>query len=214
MGQTSTPSIKPIPSLQRPMLSPVSSPVCVHDTPSCKKMESEIFSMGNGTRCLTLLHNHKYQSSDRYINTDYIAASVLKGLTVRNVVISYDIACKWSIHFLERMSDNHPDLDVKDLELTYLVPKFHLPSHGTSCQTDYSFNYAKGVGRTHGETVEQGWANVNAAALSTREMGPGAHHLTLNNIWGGWNWKKTLGMGSYFSCAPPPPSFTTDTPLR
>ena len=123
--------------------------------------------MGNGMHCLTLLHNHKYQSSDRYINTDYIAASVLKGLAVRNIIISYDITCKWSIHFLERMSNNHPDLDVKDLELTYLVPKFHLPSHGTSCHTDYSFNYAKGVGRTHSETVEQGWANVNAATLST-----------------------------------------------
>ena len=125
-------------------------------------------------------------------------ASVLKGVAVRQVIISYDIACKWSIHHLERFSDNHPDLSVKDFDFSYLVPKFHLPAHSESCQTGYSFNYAKGVGRTHGETVEQGWANINLAALSTREMGPGARHLTLDDIWGGWNWRKILGMGNHF----------------
>ena len=43
--------------------------------------------------------------------------------------------------------------------------------------------------------MEQEWAHINLAALSTREMGPGAHHLTLDDNWNGWNWKKTLGMG-------------------
>ena len=100
------------------------------------------------------------------------------------------------------MSDNHPDLDIKHLRFSYLVPKFHLPGHGSSCQTDYSFNYAKGVGRTHGETVEQGWANINLAALSTREMGPGARHLALDDWWSGWNWKKVLGMGNVFIFGP------------
>ena len=156
--------------------------------------------MGNGARHLALLDNYKSQPLHRYINTDYVVASVMKELAVHKVIISYDIACKWSIHHLERISDNHPDLNVDDLEISYLVPKFHLPAHGTSCQTDYSFNYAKGVGRTHGETVEQGWANVNLAALSTREMGPGARHLALDDIWSGWNWNKILGMGNCFSC--------------
>lgn len=36
---------------------------------------------------------------------------------------------------------------------------------------------------------------MNLAALSTREMGPGARHLALDDIWSGWNWKKTLNMG-------------------
>ena len=136
--------------------------------------------------------------SHRYINTDYVVASVLKGLAIRDVIISYDITCKWSIHHSQRISDSHPDLNVKNLQLSYLIPKFHLPAHGKSCQTAYSFNYAKGVGRTHGETVEQGWANTNPAALSTREMGPGARHLVLDDSWSGWNWKKILGMGITF----------------
>ena len=127
---------------------------------------------------------------------------MLKDVTVTNVVISYDIACKWSIHHLERFSKNHPHLDVNALQFSYLIPKFHLPGHGTSCQTKYSFNFAKGVGRTHGETVEQEWAHINPAALSTREMGPGARHLALDDSWNWWNWKKVLGMGTLVFVSP------------
>ena len=77
------------------------------------------------------------------------------------------------------------------------MPKFHLPAHGPTCQVRYSFNYTHGVGRTHGETVEQEWAYINLAALSTREMGPGARHSALDDSWGGWNWRKTLGLGEH-----------------
>ena len=53
------------------------------------------------------------------------------------------------------------------------------------------------MGRTHGETVEQEWAYINLAALSTREMGPGARHTTLDDNWGGWNWNKIMGLGEH-----------------
>jgi len=139
-------------------------------------------------------------------------------VTVQRVTISYDIACKWSINHLKRFSENHPDLDVGKFKFSYYVPKFHLPGHGAPCQTNYSFNYARGVGRTHGETVEQEWAHINLAALSTREMGPGARHLTLDDNWGGWNWKKTLGMGTMGSLKLVPvndePRFPGDLLLR
>ena len=120
---------------------------------------------------------------------------MLQNTVVRSVVISYDIACKWSIYHLERFSENYPDLNINDFQFSYLIPKFHLPGHGTPCQTEYSFNFSKGVGRTHGETIEQEWAHINLTALSTREMGPGARHLTLDDSWGWWNWRKILGMG-------------------
>ena len=53
------------------------------------------------------------------------------------------------------------------------------------------------MGRTHSETVEQEWAYINLAALSTREMGPGARHTALDDNWGGWNWRKILGFGKH-----------------
>jgi hypothetical protein len=40
---------------------------------------------------------------------------------------------------------------------------------------------------------------MNLAALSTREMGPGARHLALDDYWSGWNWKKILNMGKFLS---------------
>lgn len=48
---------------------------------------------------------------------------------------------------------------------------------------------------------------MNLAALSTREMGPGARHMSLDDTWGGWNWKKILGMGeTLFACLSVPRS--------
>jgi hypothetical protein len=80
-------------------------------------------------------------------------------------------------------------------EIVFLIPKFHLPSHGRSCQTKYSFNFVRFVGRTHGETVEQEWSHINGAVLMTREMGSGARHAALDDHWGGWNWMKLIGLG-------------------
>jgi len=131
----------------------------------------------------------------RYINTDYVVASYLQRCQVRDVKISYDIACKWSINLHSRFDMRHEDVDLSKFAITHLVPKFHLPAHGVKCHAQYSFNYTCGVGRTHGETVEQEWAYINLAALSTREMGPGARHSALDDSWGGWNWKKLLGFG-------------------
>ena len=133
----------------------------------------------------------------RYINTDYIVASYLRHCQVRNIKISYDIACKWSINLLNRFETQHEDVNLSKFSIMHLVPKFHLPAHGAKCQAQYLFNYTCGMGRTHGETVEQEWAYINLAALSTQEMGPGARHSALDNSWGGWNWKKLLGLGVY-----------------
>lgn len=131
-------------------------------------------------------------------------AEYLKRCGVRDIKISYDIACKWSINLHKRFRSSHEDVDLSNFSVTSLVPKFHLPAHGSACQVRYSFNYTPGVGRTHGETVEQEWAYINLAALSTREMGPGARHAALDDSWGGWNWRKTLGLGEHdvFSYAP------------
>ncbi|KAG1726203.1 hypothetical protein EDB19DRAFT_1914716 [Suillus lakei] len=87
----------------------------------------------------------------------------------------------------------HLDHDTKTI--TFLVPKFHLPAHILSCQTTYTFNFIKGVGRTGGEAPERGWADINPIATSTCEMGPGSRRDTLDNHFNDWNWKKVCLMG-------------------
>jgi hypothetical protein len=82
------------------------------------------------------------------------------------------------------------------VNIRYLVPKFHLPAHVVACHTWYTFNYMKGMGQTDGEAPEHSWAEVNPLAPSTKEMGPGSQHDTLDAHFGDYNWRKFVGMGT------------------
>ncbi|KAN0088024.1 hypothetical protein V8E55_006645 [Tylopilus felleus] len=48
----------------------------------------------------------------------------------------------------------------------------------------------------HGEAPERGWANINPAASSTKEMGPGARQDILDDHFCHWNWKKVTSLYS------------------
>jgi hypothetical protein len=124
---------------------------------------------------------------------DYLFFSTLqhsKDVVMLNV--SYNIACQWSKNIWDHMATYPCQMHVErgTKEFVFLVPKFHLPTHVTFCQVMYSHNLIKGVGHTDGEAPECGWANINPVATSTRKMGPGSHHDTLNDHFGDFNWKK------------------------
>jgi hypothetical protein len=88
-------------------------------------------------------------------------------------------------------------IDYVNKTITFLVPKFHLPAHVSKCQTAYSFNLTRGVGRTDGEAPERGWADINRVAASTKEMGPASRRDTLDDHFGDWNHQKIIGLGEY-----------------
>ena len=129
---------------------------------------------------------------------DYAFASALRHSDATLLKVSYDIACQWHKKLYQRMDNMPPtlQLNLRDRDVTFLVPKFHLPAHIASCQWSYSFNWTKGVGRTDGEEPERGWANLNPAASSTKDMGPGHRRDTLDDYFGDWNWKKIIKLGS------------------
>ncbi|KAF9777722.1 hypothetical protein BJ322DRAFT_1015452 [Thelephora terrestris] len=137
------------------------------------------------------------QKGERFVNMDYIFLSTMKDEKIKKVKVSYDIACRWSIKLFQRIQGYSDELHIPEdkFALEFFIPKFHLPAHGSSCHTRYSFNYRPGVGRTHGENIESGWAHTNPASISTREMGAGARHSALDGHWGGWNWRKIVGFG-------------------
>ncbi|KAJ3513190.1 hypothetical protein NLJ89_g3087 [Agrocybe chaxingu] len=116
------------------------------------------------------------QKGERYVNMDYFVLSSLENCKLLRIVVSYDIACQWSKNLSLRCSLYPPNIlsTRKDLELVYLVPKFHLPAHVQHCQENYSFNFIPRVARTDGESPERGWAAANSVTNSTREMGPGS----------------------------------------
>ncbi|KAF8429324.1 hypothetical protein L210DRAFT_3418879 [Boletus edulis BED1] len=138
------------------------------------------------------------QKGEKYVNMDYLVFSALRSFAPLQVLkVSYDIACQWHKHLWERMK-RVPDMwhiDQTSKDITFLVPKFHLPAHITECQWLFSFNLVRGVGRTDGETPERAWASINPAASSTKEMGPGSQWDVIDDHFGDWNWKKLVTLG-------------------
>jgi hypothetical protein len=136
---------------------------------------------------------------DRYCNVDFVFWCTMQDEEYLSVVISYDISCQWSRNFWKRMEALNPDWKFRftDTGVRFLVPKFHLRAHQPECHTDYNFDYAPGCGETHGETIEEGWAQSNKAAAQTKEMGPGTRAQTLDDIFGFHNFRNILYLGVY-----------------
>ncbi|KAI0037488.1 hypothetical protein FA95DRAFT_1459080, partial [Auriscalpium vulgare] len=123
-----------------------------------------------------------------------LSALALSAPNIKTLYISYDIACSFSKNFATRMLryPKHLRINPDLLWLKWAVPKFHLIAHGPMWQTKYSYNNMHGVGCTHGEGIEGGWAEVNGFALSTREMTGPARQENLDDALGAINWRKTI----------------------
>lgn len=130
---------------------------------------------------------------------------------VLDFVVAYDIACKYSVKFWDRVTQ-HPDgkplLDpaakalFNDCERTlkWLIGKFHLGGHQEECSKKYSFNYNVNVGRMSGELVETIWSDFDWLKFITREMGIGVRQEMLSDGMNGWNWQKIILMGASSVC--------------
>lgn len=140
-----------------------------------------------------------------------VATAIEAGLErgILDFIFSYDIACKYSIHFWERikvaLGDKPPLFSPTSSEafesgvaaMTWLIGKFHLGGHKEECSKTYSFNYNSLVGRMSGELVETIWAAFNWLKYQTREMGPGTRIETLSDAMNHWNWLKIIKIGEH-----------------
>ncbi|KAF9003816.1 hypothetical protein BDZ89DRAFT_913088, partial [Hymenopellis radicata] len=111
-----------------------------------------------------------------------------------NVVFTYDIACQWNVNFFQRCQAMSilPSVHFDPKRIRFYVPKFHLWAHQPVCHAPYSLNFAPGVGRTHGETIEENWSQSNRAAAQTKAMGPGARQDTLDDVFGAHNFNAAM----------------------
>ncbi|KAF7796504.1 hypothetical protein EIP86_007682 [Pleurotus ostreatoroseus] len=138
------------------------------------------------------------QKGERYCNMDYIFLSALShvGRRLRKVA-SYDITCQWIVHLLECMREfpAHLHIHVPDGEIRYVIPKYHFRAHREENHNKFSLNLLPGVGRTDGEEIERNWSRHDGTAGSTREMGPGSRHDTLEDHFGFANWQKFVKIG-------------------
>ncbi|KIM81001.1 hypothetical protein PILCRDRAFT_9047 [Piloderma croceum F 1598] len=143
------------------------------------------------------------QKGERYANMDYIFFSAIVGVTLLAITISYDIVCQWKINLAQRMSlllkrltDQNPDLPPIEERLRFSLPVWHANAHERDCQVSNSLRYQQGMAHTDGEGIEHGWSHINGQSSSTKEMGPGARHNTLDDHFGYHNWQWNIGLGN------------------
>lgn len=127
-------------------------------------------------------------------------AAYILGITF--FLFSYDVVCKWHINFWTRLKlgskTNWYDVLKDSMQYQFLVPKFHLGSHKEECADRFSFNYADGVGRMHGELVETIWAGLNWLQYSTQEMSAGHRREVITEAMNYWNWGKVIRTGMFY----------------
>lgn len=172
----------------------------VHVMNLCAPKGWVICKRANGEILINLWVLFTYvQRATSFCNMDFIFFSTIIPLLLLNVVISYDIACQWKINLLDRMTklpeNMHIPVAVATTSFMFGIPKFHASAHDDGCSIPHSLNLMPGVGRTDGEGVERNWSEMNRVANSTKEMGPGARHDTLDDHFGHHNWRKFVGLG-------------------
>ncbi|KAK0490084.1 hypothetical protein EDD18DRAFT_1465849 [Armillaria luteobubalina] len=142
------------------------------------------------------------QKGEAYLNMDYAVLSTLQCNTPQQLVISYDIACQWTVNLWNRIAIYGPGMAPPQCpeNVIGLVPKFHLPAHIFQCQQNFSFNWTPHVGRTDGKAPERGWTRSNLVASSTKEMTAGSRRDTLDDHWGDHNWRKVTSIGEQLLC--------------
>lgn len=138
----------------------------------------------------------------RYSNMDYIFFSSIMAVILLYLAISYDIVCQWKIHLAERRRKMPPHLQQSagsnttlEEQLAFGIPIWHAAAHEDKCQMSNSLRYQPGVGHTDGEGIERGWSRINPHASSTKEMGQGARHDALDDIFNHHNWTKNVALG-------------------
>ncbi|QRV91950.1 hypothetical protein RhiJN_19968 [Ceratobasidium sp. AG-Ba] len=143
-----------------------------------------------------------YFKGERFVYTDFAIASVLSLLLsekASSFIIFYDIYCHWVKGFWQRLAammfPNIPD-DIQEM-VRGGVGKYHIAGHTDLCYARYSPNHMFGVGRVDAEGCERAWADLNLAARSSSEKGPGARIDSLNSCMQDWNWRKTINIVTF-----------------
>ncbi|SJL17200.1 uncharacterized protein ARMOST_20746 [Armillaria ostoyae] len=142
-------------------------------------------------------HDAVQSATRRQVQMDYIFLNRLAQNTPTRIVVSYNIACQWSKKLFERIAI-YPDsmtLSQGPNQMTFLVPKFHLPAHIVRCHAKFSFWKTPYMGQTDGEAPKRGWDHTNRLTGSVKNMGPGSYLDTVDDHLGDYNWQKATLLG-------------------
>ncbi|KAJ7121225.1 hypothetical protein C8R46DRAFT_929168, partial [Mycena filopes] len=129
---------------------------------------------------------------------DFIIMSALAGFNLKQLTISYDITCQWRTNLLERIRKLPADMQVPLESFLFQcgLPVWHASSHEAACANLNSLSFLPGVGKSDGEGIERLWAELNAFAFHTKNMGLGHRADTLEDKLNFHNFAKNLGLPS------------------
>ncbi|KAJ7889257.1 hypothetical protein B0H13DRAFT_1888092 [Mycena leptocephala] len=135
------------------------------------------------------------QKGERYANMDFILMSSLAGFDLKELTISYDIACQWGKNLQERIRKLPADmqLDFEPILFQCGLLVWHASSHEAECTNANSLSFVPGVAKTDGEGIERLWAELNALAFHTKNMGIGHCADTIEDKINYHNFMKNLG---------------------
>ncbi|KAK0186580.1 hypothetical protein F5146DRAFT_935627, partial [Armillaria mellea] len=85
---------------------------------------------------------------------------------VLHIMISYDIACQWSINLKDCIKIYSLEIVPPLCSKLYLVPKFHLPGHIKDCQEKYYMTFHSHIGNNDGKAPEWSWTISNSVTTS------------------------------------------------
>ncbi|KAJ7048440.1 hypothetical protein C8F01DRAFT_1280798 [Mycena amicta] len=137
----------------------------------------------------------------RYANMDWILLSAVDGIGVKRLVLSYDIASEHLEELAEEEGwedeERGPAIrtELGKYRVQFGLPVWHAAAHEASCQAANSLSHAVGVGRTDGEGIERTWAILNPISYSTKEMGEGHRHDTIDDKVDHINFEKNVKEG-------------------
>ncbi|KAG8925861.1 hypothetical protein FRC01_009600 [Tulasnella sp. 417] len=148
---------------------------------------------------------------ERFAYVDVALASVIRQQHPQQRHLhTYDIGCKYGIHFKERVTrsilGDQVERDAEERgsmpsdvlisrsdfphDFSIKVPAWHVLGHILPCILANNLRYTPLVGRTAGEGVEVIWSMMNAHQYSTREMTHGHRRDCLTEIFNDYNWVK------------------------
>ncbi|KIY60547.1 hypothetical protein CYLTODRAFT_460724, partial [Cylindrobasidium torrendii FP15055 ss-10] len=84
------------------------------------------------------------QKGERFCNMDFVAMSAAQGINLDRFY-SYDVACQWCIHVMERIKELPTQLQPPPgVKSSYGVPKCHAKGHILACQCCFSMGLQLG----------------------------------------------------------------------
>ena len=150
----------------------------------------------------------------RFLNPEYALAQALyqicnnpgtgalQSFAKADHLVSYDIACAYCVHVVERFQKMFPDLVNVVSNIRWLIPLVHVQNHKEICTYLFSSAYTPNAGHFHGETAEHIWPESNQLGPQTRQMNNGHCQDTIIDHHNDWNWKKMSNLGMFIFILP------------